>query len=249
MSQDYSSDDGGKRKKSTKDMFERSSKTKRTPDTKHEDEDRLGKIMEMILELKGDLKAEIRGIGTELKEIVQEVKILKQENVKLRNENEQLKKEVNLINEKIEKEKRKNNIIVQGIRMDTNEPDLLKEEMLQFIESELKVKVALKGIRKIGDKIYWVELGSIDEKLKIMRNKSKLKNRRGGRIYINDDMTKQQREIQGIIRKIAREEVSKGKTVKIGFGKLMINRDKYKWSVEKGMLEIEDNRNQDTSKN
>ncbi|KAK9753434.1 hypothetical protein QE152_g3566 [Popillia japonica] len=159
MSEDYSSDDGGKRKKSTKDMFERSSKTKRTPDTKHEDEDRLGKIMEMILELKG----------------------------------------------KIEKEKRKNNVIVQGIRIDTNKPDLLKEEMLEFIESELKVKVALKGIRKIGDKIYWVELGSIDEKLKIMRNKSKLKNRSGGRIYINDDMTKQQREIQGIIRKIARD--------------------------------------------
>ncbi|KAK9730440.1 Sodium:neurotransmitter symporter family [Popillia japonica] len=48
--QDYSSDDGGKRKKSTKDMFERSSKTKRTPDTKHEDEDRLGKIMEMKID-------------------------------------------------------------------------------------------------------------------------------------------------------------------------------------------------------
>ncbi|KAK9720664.1 hypothetical protein QE152_g21931 [Popillia japonica] len=73
--------------------------------------------------------------------------------------------------------------------------------MLQFIESELKVKVALKGIRKIGDKIYWVELGSIDEKLKIMRNKSKLKNRRGGRIYINDDMTKQQLRREGVQNK------------------------------------------------
>ncbi|KAI4459084.1 hypothetical protein MML48_6g00020248 [Holotrichia oblita] len=165
-------------------MFERSSETKLTPDTKHEDEDRLGKIMEMIRELKVDLKAEIRSIGTELKEIIQEVKILKQENITLRNKNEQLKKEV-------------------------NEPDLLKEEMHQFIESELEVKVALKGIRKIGDKIYWVELDSMDEKLKIMRNKSKLKNRRGDKIYINDDMTKQQREIQGIIRRTAREEMNK----------------------------------------
>ncbi|KAI4458825.1 hypothetical protein MML48_7g00006827 [Holotrichia oblita] len=132
MSED-SADEGGKRKKSTKDK-----QTKRTPDTKHEDDDRLGKIMEMIRELKVDLKAEIRSIGTELKEIVQEVKILKQENITLRNENEQLKKEVYLINEKIEKEKRKNNVIVQGIRIDTNEPDLLKEEMHQFMENELE---------------------------------------------------------------------------------------------------------------
>ncbi|KAI4458826.1 endonuclease/exonuclease/phosphatase superfamily [Holotrichia oblita] len=50
-----------------------------------------------------------------------------------------------------------------------------------------------------------------------MRNKDKLKNRRGDNIYINDDMTKQQREIQGIIRKTAREEMNKGKTeFKIG---------------------------------
>jgi hypothetical protein len=41
--------------------------------------------------------------------------------------------------------------------------------------------------------------------------------------YINDDMMKQEREIQATIRKHAREEKENGNAVKVGYQKIMIN--------------------------
>ena len=54
----------------------------------------------------------------------------------------------------------------------------------------------------------------------ILQNKNKLK---GKEIYIENDLTKQEREIQAAIRQKAKEERNKGNEVKIGYLKLRIN--------------------------
>lgn len=60
-----------------------------------------------------------------------------------------------------------------------------------------------------------------------MANKRKLKNVREARIYINNDVSKEDREVQSKIRTVAKEEGSKGKTVKIRFGKLNIDDEEW----------------------
>ncbi|KAK9679278.1 hypothetical protein QE152_g40149 [Popillia japonica] len=62
-----------------------------------------------------------------------------------------------------------------------------------------------------------------------MQNKAKLREYREGRIYINDDMTKEEREIQGRIRRKAKEERTKGKKVKIRFQKLIVEGEQWSW--------------------
>jgi hypothetical protein len=53
-------------------------------------------------------------------------------------------------------------------------------------------------------------------------NKSKLKERKGKRIYINDGLTKEERKTQKKLREVDREERDRGKRVKIGFRKIQI---------------------------
>ncbi|KAI4465408.1 atp synthase mitochondrial f1 complex assembly factor 2/atp12 protein mitochondrial precursor [Holotrichia oblita] len=58
--------------------------------------------------------------------------------------------------------------------------------------------------------------------MEVMKNKSKLRNKLDNKVFINDDLTREERDIQRIIRQKAKEEKSKGKQVKIGYAKLVI---------------------------
>lgn len=65
-----------------------------------------------------------------------------------------------------------------------------------------------------------------------MKNKNKLKE---GNIYIENDLTWEERKIQERISRWGKEEKSKGKEIKIGLGKVRINGIWRFWSdIEKG---------------
>jgi hypothetical protein len=64
-----------------------------------------------------------------------------------------------------------------------------------------------------------------EQKKNIMLNKSKLKERKDERMYIDDDLTNEERETQKKLREEAREERDRGKSVKIGYRKIQINRE------------------------
>lgn len=53
-----------------------------------------------------------------------------------------------------------------------------------------------------------------------MKNKRKLK---GYDVYIDEDLTKQDREVQAKLRERRKLEMSKGNKVRIGYRKIMIN--------------------------
>lgn len=75
------------------------------------------------------------------------------------------------------------------------------------------------------------------DKEKTMKNKSQLKNIKNARIYINNDLTKEEREKQKKIRQRAQQEKANGKTVKMGYNKLIIDGVEWKWNREKEDLE------------
>jgi hypothetical protein len=85
------------------------------------------------------------------------------------------------------------------------------------LEREIGVKVNVKETFKINkDKMMLAKIESWEQKSNNMLNKSKLKERKGERMYIGDDLTNEERKTQKKLRKVAREERDRGKKVKIG---------------------------------
>jgi hypothetical protein len=63
----------------------------------------------------------------------------------------------------------------------------------------------------------------------MMLNKSKLKEKKDERMYIDDDLIKGERETQKKLRELARKERDRGKRVKIGYRKIQINGEWFRW--------------------
>lgn len=233
---DGSTTDEASKRKREEDIFGKSKRVQRTPERYKQKEDTFKKILETLSTLSEDIKEIKNNQESFSKEILE----LKKENESLRKQNVELKKEISIISEKVEKmerEKRRNNVVVQGLQIETSEPRKLKETMENFIKEELDIEISIKSARKLGNRTCLVELSNDEEKLKVMQNKSKLKGIQTDKIFINDDMSKNEREVQAKIRNIAKMEKAKGKKVKIGYQKIEIDKQKWVWSKEKGELE------------
>lgn len=57
-------------------------------------------------------------------------------------------------------------------------------------------------------------------------------NLRDSKIYIDDDLTKREREIQQKIREKMRQEKNKGNNAVMGYKKLIVNGEKWIWSEQ-----------------
>lgn len=200
-------------------------------------EEKLDKILGMMT----SLSQEIKDMKTEHREFINIMKVIVQENEEIKKENAELKRNLKEIGNKIEaieKEKRKDNILIQGIEVDGRDRQQLKGEIANFIKVNMGMEVEINTAIKIGHKTCLVELKDKNEKEKVMKNKNKLRNYRKGRVYINEDLTKQEREIERILRTKAREELQKGNDVKRGHQRLFINGTAWKWDMDSGNLKI-----------
>ncbi|CAG9832745.1 unnamed protein product [Diabrotica balteata] len=124
---------------------------------------------------------ELSEIHREQREYREEIRQLRQENVTLREENTKLKQVVFQIEERLESlenGKRRKNIVIQGMNINKNVLETLKQEINNFIQVELAVDVQIEKVVKLGEKVCLVELEKEVDKRKVMRNKSKLRNRR-----------------------------------------------------------------------
>jgi hypothetical protein len=69
----------------------------------------------------------------------------------------------------------------------------------EWLQREMGVKVNVK-------ETLLAKIESWEQKKNIMLNKSTLKERKGDRIYIEDDLTNEERKTQKKLREVAREE-------------------------------------------
>lgn len=255
-SDDYTTDEGNKkrsREESEADPFLKSKRVIRTP-TKvgKKGEDKLDKLIEMMNNLTkevGGLTVELQEIRNEQRETIKEIKKLQAENREIKDENEELQKENKKIKEdmdkvgerlkRLEKEKRRNNIVITGLKIDTDKEDTLRDTMEKFIENGIKVIAGVKAAHKLGPNTCLVELEGKEDKKQIMQNKRILKDRSNEKIYINDDLTPEERDVARIIRGVAKEEKKNGKRVKIGYEKISIDDKWFKWNNKKQQLEDE----------
>ena len=129
--------------------------------------------------------------------------------------------------EGLDRERRRNNVIIKGIDLDGHN---LSETVSKLIKEKLNVETQVKSavlMDRTDTKVIIVQLRDFQEKMKVMKNKYKLK---GLNIYMEDDLTPAERQTQYEIRKKAKEIGNMGKAVKIGYRKLIVDGEIYKWN-------------------
>lgn len=131
--------------------------------------------------------------------------------------------------EMAERRCRKKNIFIRGIRTVGAK---IKEEIRGIIKEKLDQAIYIKRTRAIGGGIV-VELESRENKMDIMRKKGMLK---GMNLWIEDDLTDREREIQKWLGMIVEEERSRGLEAQLGYQKLKIEGNWYEWREEEGRI-------------
>lgn len=246
-SDDYTSEDSKRKRGEEDETFNRSKKTSRTPDKSQKNEGKLDHLISLVQSLitetkqiradQQDMKNEIKKLREENEKILMENQVINAENKNIRQKNRELEDRL----EMLEREKRKNNVIINGMKMDVEDKKVLKEVMENMFEKEMQIKVDVKAAHKLGERTCLIELEKEREKELIMNNKHKLKDLRSERIYINHDMTKMEREKAKEIRKTAKQEMEKGKKVKIGYNKIVVEGTSWRWNRNTEKLEISKN--------
>lgn len=132
------------------------------------------------------------------------------------------------------RKERRNNIVIRGVRWQERN---IEAEAEQFLKNELKVEVMVRKARKVGERgqesVTVVEIGEWEKKKEIMEKKKNLS--KG--VYIDDDLTREEREVQKKLRDRAREEKGRGKRVRVGYRKIRIEDKWYRWNERKGGIE------------
>jgi len=113
------------------------------------------------------------------------------------------------------KEERKNNIVIKG----ANPVGDLSKWVQKFLKEALEVDYDL-GQVKMSGRVVVVKMGSEEKKREIMQKKNKLS---GGNIFIENDLTWEERKIQREISVWAKQQRAKEKRIKIGYGKIRVN--------------------------
>lgn len=237
-------------------------KSKLMPRTPKKGENKEGLDMEelgrMLAELRKDIKEDITKLKMEIKEDMREIKEdlkgMKAEINQNREDMERVREEMDrtraqwegeregLVNrlrmaekkiEKAEKDKIRNNLFITGVEMDTGSEEALREAMEKMMEKELGIEARVGKAYAVGQKGFIVEMRNWGDKLKILREKRKL---RGGKIFIDAELTHREREIQRRLREMAREERNKGAMVRVGYQKMEINGKTVNWDDEENRL-------------
>ncbi|KYN38116.1 hypothetical protein ALC56_07516 [Trachymyrmex septentrionalis] len=163
---------------------------------------------------------------------------------KLKEENADLKKRVEEIEKRRDDQERRDrrlNVVMRGVEVEGgNMKDaavgVLKK--LGGLDKEIKIREVYKIGNRMNDRmndrtnesVLLVKLNSLDDKKEIMIRRNKLT---GTKIYVDDDLTKDERERQKEIRFWAKREKERGRRVKVGFGKAWMNGKEYVWSEER----------------
>lgn len=138
--------------------------------------------------------------------------------------------------EMLERRNRKKNIFIRGLRTVGRG---IKEEIRDIINEKMGLSMYIRRIRAIGGGLV-IELESMENKREIMKNKKCLK---GWEIWIDDDLTDREKEIQAWLVQLKEEERGHGIEVSLGHQKARVQGVWYMWDEKKGRLEEQENKN------
>lgn len=106
------------------------------------------------------------------------------------------------------------------------------------MKEELEIDVEIKEVKEIGvkrrDSMIIAKMEKWEEKREIMKRK----NLKSG-IYVEDDLTRKEREVRRRLRKIKEEKVKESKDVKVGYKKIHTGERWYRWNEKEERIEEE----------
>lgn len=207
--------------------------------------DNSGKMAEGELkEMMGQLLQEVKEIRRENREFREEIVRLREQNEKIEGELKDMKLRVEKVElmedrmEKLDRANRRDNIIINGIILKGNNNVDMTRELERFLYDNLQVQTEIKEVHRINQRLWMARVGSFEGKIEIMKNKYKLKNGDNKKIYINSDLTEQERKIQKRLGEMADEKRKEGKRVKVGYQRLTMDGKKWMWNVHTHELEV-----------
>ncbi|KAF2904926.1 hypothetical protein ILUMI_01247 [Ignelater luminosus] len=129
----------------------------------------------------------------------------------------------------IEKDKKKSNIVLSGLPAGPKDGIKIKKEMEKFSKE-------IKDTGKIGNLKCVVEIKIIADKREVIKNKYKLRQVKNKMVYINEELTEKEREVQKNVKGTVAKELKTGNKVRIWYMKLNINEEDLKWNTEESEL-------------
>lgn len=137
-------------------------------------------------------------------------------------------------NEIENRQRRKLNIIVREKAEEASDCVDMRQHMSEIFATIANEAIQVQCVQVLtaknndGMRTSRIKLSSFEDKMKIMQNKKD--SLKGKKIFIDDDLTKKEVQMQKGIRLVAEQEKEKGHNVKIGYGKLIINGECVKWT-------------------
>lgn len=147
--------------------------------------------------------------------------------------------------DRLEKAERKNNIIVSNYKPREAESRKLAKEIEGMLSKKIgepvRVESAYSFKTALGERQV-VRMGDFEDKLTVMKNKKKFFEEKESKklpIYVDDDLTTEERKIQKKARDFARIQREEGKVVKIGYKKVYVAGVEMRWTNEEtGFVEF-----------
>jgi hypothetical protein len=235
----YSTDDSRKRQREEEennDIKKKNKKTVRTPPKKKRSDTEMEDLKNMIQKLMEEVK-EIRKENHKYHEILDK---LAEENKERKRENNEMKTKMQYMEDKLEQMERhqkKNNIVIYGMELTKEKNETLEKKLEEWIKNNLRIDVEIESVYKINKEMYVGQVSKYEKKIEIMKKKSCLRENENKKIFITNDLTKKERDIQGWIREEANAEKEKGNKVRIGYKKLTINEKIWTWNSKTYRLE------------
>ncbi|KAH0814053.1 hypothetical protein GEV33_008739 [Tenebrio molitor] len=235
---------GRQEEEEEEEVFGTSKKTARSPEVEKKLGREMEKILEKLEEVKREITEEIKELRKENQDVKREIEQLREE---FKNKEKKWEEEKNSMSERVawletkmeneERRRRKNNIVITGWRSEGSSKQQSREKVEKFIKENIG-EAKVKDCYNINKDQILVQMEEWSGKEKVMKQKGKLRgNRATEKIFIDNDLTKKEREIQKKIRAIAREERRQGKDLKVGYMKITIEGVQMRWNEEKGRLE------------
>lgn len=128
-----------------------------------------------------------------------------------------------------ERGNRKKNIIVWGFRTVGRG---IKEEVRNVLKYYMDIDIYIKKIRAIGGALV-IEVELMQNKIDILKRKKLLKETN---IWIEDDRTEREKQVQKWLEKLVAEEKGNGHETRVGYMKVSIDGVWHEWKEEEGRL-------------
>lgn len=133
----------------------------------------------------------------------------------------------------LERRERRNNALITGLEATREDVKVVVNKAFAGLDQPVEVVEATVFKQQSGTCKIFVRFNNFEEKMAVFRQKKKLQTADGkGQVFINDDLTRREQEMQYHGRMFAKTMREQKKSVKMGYGKMCVEGEWWTWDDE-----------------